>query len=196
MGDAPPDVVAPEGGRRTRSRSGGWGRIVVSFLLSALVAVLWVRSYRHADYGVVFVPGGAAQGAASVRGRVLVVFSSISLGRERGRTADGGTVTPEEFQPAWDLFYGSVSPRREVFGLAGYAFGPAGTVTPAGSHLALLVPHGVLLALALLPGALWLPRAVRRRRWLRAGRCLRCGYDVRASPGRCPECGEPLAAAG
>ena len=45
-----------------------------------------------------------------------------------------------------------------------------------------------LLAPALLP-AVWLWRRRRVRRRLRAGVCPACGYDVRATPGRCPECG-------
>lgn len=54
----------------------------------------------------------------------------------------------------------------------------------------LVVPYWfVVLVLAVAPG--WrLTRWWRRRRQRRLGHCFVCGYDIRATPDRCPECGQ------
>ena len=51
--------------------------------------------------------------------------------------------------------------------------------------VAAVLPAGWLAARA----AVATRRALRQRRLIRAGLCPRCGYDLRATPGRCPECG-------
>ena len=67
----------------------------------------------------------------------------------------------------------------------------------AGSYGAAEIPWwSLLLLFSLLPALRWVARR-RRRSKARRGLYPECGYDLRATPGRCPECGagvEPLAA--
>jgi hypothetical protein len=51
-----------------------------------------------------------------------------------------------------------------------------------------------LLPLVVIP--VWMTRQVRRLRRPKKGLCAGCGYDLRASTDRCPECGRPVAARG
>lgn len=51
------------------------------------------------------------------------------------------------------------------------------------------VPYWLLAILTSALPAWWLLRRSRERRVRLLGLCPGCGYDLRASPGRCPECG-------
>jgi hypothetical protein len=60
------------------------------------------------------------------------------------------------------------------------------------SSRTIFIPLWLLAAGAAVPPALyWKRRAAerRQRRWEAAGLCYCCGYDLRATPGQCPECG-------
>jgi hypothetical protein len=60
-----------------------------------------------------------------------------------------------------------------------------------GDRWILSVPVWLPTLLSAILPALWFTRLLRARRARRQGRCANCGYDLRATPDRCPECGTP-----
>jgi hypothetical protein len=63
---------------------------------------------------------------------------------------------------------------------------------PPFPYTAVAVPHWLVALVLAIPPALGLMlyrRFRQRRRALAAGLCPRCGYDLRATPQQCPECG-------
>jgi predicted RNA-binding Zn-ribbon protein involved in translation (DUF1610 family) len=162
------------------------------FLLLGTVSVLWVRSPRHADLLGVFSPAGHLQGIASDRVGLLFFSSDVPFGREYGLTADVMSAPRENFGEVHDTLYNKPRQRWQFLGFR-FSAGKldlAGTLTCR--YGALIVPYWFLV-LVLLP----LPARTFRAAWAtwrrkRKGLCVGCGYDIRASTGRCPECGEEI----
>jgi hypothetical protein len=68
------------------------------------------------------------------------------------------------------------------------SFSPSGDGTTV-EWAAIAIPYwAIAVAASALALVVFGPKVLRRRR-RNAGRCERCGYDLRATPGRCPECG-------
>jgi len=126
------------------------------------------------------------------------------LGEERFRISPNQDV--DEFlsdsKPGWH--FTSFEPRKSSDD-CGWCWTVFSTHRPGvGSLAGNEVSHSVAIrcwalavVLSILP-AVWLRTAHGQRRLALQGRCIACGYDLRATPDRCPECGAavtPTAAA-
>jgi hypothetical protein len=137
---------------------------VLSLLLCAATLALWVRS--HFVYDIV---GYNSWTTYSVAGRLLVIW----------RGFDGTSHDWFRGPPSSDLGRAV----RTSLGASSFSFDRY-------SHpFAIKFPHWSLALLLAMPPALRFRAATRERRIRRAGHCPNCGYDLRATPDRCPECG-------
>ena len=155
--------------------------------LLVAVLVLWPRSYWRAEL-LVFRPWKDAPdvNARTNMGSIVAIIIDDPTSSAGGPAVFLMTEKPQSF---WLHMLGNVDAKFDVAGLR-YKV----SVWSHGRRDSLIVVPFYLIALVLLIGALPAIRAivrwVRRRRRFAAGYCQRCGYDRRASPSRCPECGD------
>ncbi len=80
---------------------------------------------------------------------------------------------------------------HEVFGFAWYMtdMRNAHNWSLLATRWALTIPYGWALFATMLLPLIAAIQAIRQRFVVGSGYCLKCGYDLRATPDRCPECG-------
>jgi hypothetical protein len=175
---------------------------LVSLLLCVAAVVLFVRATFSSDVFVrrLFNDKGERVGDVSVfswRGSVVVQVGRM----ERPAAGEAAAREPAPRPADYDRWHRrpATSPmdpwsaRFAGFGYAeyGYTFGPSvGAYAPTSVYnRVVMVPwYAIILATAVAP-VLRLRRTLTRRRRDRRAACRACGYDLRATPGRCPECG-------
>jgi hypothetical protein len=179
---------------------------VLSLLLCLATIVLWVRSYWVGSYlrcVANWDPGHMQYQedwtAMSCTGELNYCWSRQSLGPHPEMTIVPVSNTVRRFEtpmtPSLRANWGrSIRVRYLGFGYSDHkSTRPLSLPPNPAIHVftlrAVAVPYwGVTVPLALLPGVRGL-RRWRRRKALTGNHCQVCNYDLRATPGRCPECG-------
>jgi hypothetical protein len=169
----------------------------LSLLLLVAVCVLWVRSYRVRDIVIFGAEGGNEQIVQSLLGRVQW-RTEFGFGYHGATWYQADRLVPQA------IWHGGMSgyPQRVEWRLGfvcqtystselDYHFG-GGTFTTR--HRLVVVPYWFPAALFCAGPLAFAIHRVRRRRRTAIGCCRSYGYDLRATPGGCPECGTPTGA--
>lgn len=179
----------------------------VSLLLCVATTAFWARSYYVCDLYV--YDGFDRKGPPYVMTRVWIDVDFGGVGIVWSRSVCTSAAPDEALR--WFEAYVREEPtgwRRLIKPGRGYPVVES-RATPAFDHFGLLVsrtpqpgigglkhptvratvPLWLLTTLFAAPPALWIRRRWRLLKRIRNGGCLVCGYDLRATPERCPECG-------
>ncbi|HTW95546.1 MAG TPA: hypothetical protein VMD30_12165 [Tepidisphaeraceae bacterium] len=162
----------------------------ISLLLAALLAVMAVLSLWVPDVvRTTTIDGETGQysftSVISGGGALFFTHTTDALLRHFGRLPAGMKHRYTSWQ--YSRLSGLLPTADAVFPRMTWHTLSTGMPIPT-SSLYISMPYSLpFLASLILPFVWWLRR--RKRRLEQKGLCLVCGYDLRATPKRCPECG-------
>jgi hypothetical protein len=165
----------------------------LSFLLAAFTAVLWMRSYRlNEGYGWNNhrAPRICNSGMVSSHGIFMFYQSNLADHPDGWENLDSpmlaGSVMSTEFPELWT---GDVALPKRILRRIGISYGVLSGGNMQFWDAVIVFPDWLLTSIFALLPAIWLAQRYRKLDRRSKGLCQSCGYDLRASPDRCPECG-------
>jgi hypothetical protein len=175
----------------------------LSLLLCLSAAGLWARSYFRGDR-VLWASVDDSPGQITYRhwqftslcgqlhweGDTLVVTDPTKLPAVRANLAGVRPVSYQDERAGFAVGYDRSFLNSLAFHIGGTYSTPIPPTDRRTISFAAVPLWAPALAGAALPAVrLWRRRRAERRRRAANRLCVRCGYDLRASPERCPECG-------
>jgi hypothetical protein len=159
-----------------------------SALMCVTVGGFWIRSYVEADSWL-YVPKASQPHPVCRSEHGRVTLGVVWTDPKDRRSED---LLQMFLDPGlhWKSWKASTDVPRMFWQQYGYHHDDDQALNLVGTHFwCLTLPHWLLLVvLGVLP-VIRITRFIRRRRQHREGCCQTCGYDLRATPDRCPECG-------
>jgi hypothetical protein len=164
----------------------------LSLLLLVAAAGFWARSHWRSDY---YKPTSRRLCVFTQPGALWFTFASRPYNTRPGYASEQATSGFDRQNRSW-----APDARPSTNGYAGYSYRGGGfacfwftqtNYTPPCRFTYVGVPMWSIVIFAALAPALWLRS---RRAAPLPGHCKQCGYDLRATPELCPECGSPVEA--
>jgi hypothetical protein len=167
---------------------------VLSLLLCVATCVLWVRSYRLSEW-IAWRCAGGARSVRSARGSVEVALLLADWSKYPSEF-HGPKYQRDVVRPAFNylLLLGGSWDDRDFNGQwLGFEWHHKRNRRQGVLHGLAVVPFWFLVMATAAPPVAWIRHRLRSRvhgrRRSELGLCASCGYDMRATPQRCPECG-------
>ena len=172
--------------------------VLLSLLIFLAGLGVWVRSYFVRDLVVrqsEWIDPTLAHSSAVLffasRGRVVFGYDKIAqlLPAPQPAGLNGPPLPKGHIRWDWMRDAPSSLGVQRWFNKLGFGYNRRPYNKATGSETYAWIPCWFVMLLSATLPTIVFARARRARRRQRTGCCSRCGYDLRASPDRCPECG-------
>jgi hypothetical protein len=169
--------------------------LVLACTIALATAAVWYRSHKIEDsLGWTWLRNDERKNliATTISGTFYFEFEQVIPRRPvfrhipDQRSGEWGQIAnPGPFVPP-----GRFGPLANAYQFAGFGFADTSFSMSGGLRFTYIHVWLPLWALILVSVAVVVVSIRNMRQGRRAGHCRRCGYDLRATPGRCPECGD------